>query len=58
MSLRKPLGSLESPAASGAGLSPFVDILSWWDESFWMLKWQGDVDWVVMMDVRCNARTL
>lgn len=27
ISLRKPLGSLESPAASGAGLSPLVDML-------------------------------
>jgi hypothetical protein len=26
ISLRKPLGSLESPAASGAGLSPLVDM--------------------------------
>jgi hypothetical protein len=27
ISLRKPLGSLESPAASGAGLSPLVDMV-------------------------------
>jgi hypothetical protein len=29
ISLRKPLGSLESPAASGAGLSPLVDMVGW-----------------------------
>lgn len=28
ISLRKPLGSLESPAASGAGLSPLVDMMT------------------------------
>lgn len=28
ISLRKPLGSLESPAASGAGLSPLVDMVT------------------------------
>jgi hypothetical protein len=28
ISLRKPLGSLESPAVSGAGLSPLVDMLA------------------------------
>lgn len=27
ISLRKPLGSLESPAVSGPGLSPLVDIM-------------------------------
>jgi hypothetical protein len=27
ISLRKPLGSLESGAVSGAGLSPLVDIM-------------------------------
>jgi hypothetical protein len=27
ISLRKPLGSLESPAVSGAGLSPLVDMM-------------------------------
>lgn len=29
ISLRNPLGSLESPAASGPGLSPLVDIDDW-----------------------------
>lgn len=28
ISLKKPLGSLESPAASGAGLSPLVDMVT------------------------------
>jgi hypothetical protein len=33
ISLRKPLGSLESPAASGAGLSPLVDMAEWMYET-------------------------
>jgi hypothetical protein len=35
ISLRKPLGSLESPTASDAGLSPLVDMSAMvvWDES-------------------------
>jgi hypothetical protein len=28
ISLKNPLGSLESPAASGAGLSPLVDMMA------------------------------
>jgi hypothetical protein len=33
ISLRKPLGSLESPAASGAGLSPLVDMVDGYKRS-------------------------
>jgi hypothetical protein len=66
ISLRKPLGSLESPAESGAGLSPLVDIVilitpneevlsksKWWVQGDRMDKTRWNV--AVRVRVRVNV---